>query len=999
MDKTMAENLQKFIDIKNDLKESINAKGGTIDDSTPFSEYAGQVDGFEVKEKEYDTMEVEITQATTPNYNLVSCTGADEEITIDWGDGEVTTYTITTSGTVCAKPTPYAVGEYTIKLPATENYKISGWGTKFNYCNYKKVSFKYFRVLSSSSVKSIFDSQYKLTDVNLGEVSVNIGLVDIGKSLFRQCVSLTNISIPNGINIIGETSGLSFYNCSSLTKITIPSSVTKINTSALRIGSINTKAIITFLSETPCIVSSPFDINTLKYILVPDKSIEAYKSATNWSVYADYIIGINEYKFLDSTQFLINLTDSTKLETKIEVSGFIGDGIIDWGDGTIETFGSSSTSASVDITKNYSLIGTYTIKVLVENYSVQKNSGVRYINGNHAEYLEEILQWQSNFFKVIPYNMLPYSNITTLTIPEGVTDVQTGVRNCPNLINLNLPNSLTNVDISGCPNLTTLTIPKNVTRINYVYIGSATNKATITFESETPCTISTSTFKTTDLQEIRVPMSAVDTYKSATNWSVYADYIVGYVPEDEITITENGTYDVSEKNTAIVNVSSGSEENIDANAEVREFELIGDSVVPGDFITYYNTYSKLNSTSGSCYNHLSCVKLNDTTLFIAHAYGSNYKLYCTIAALSSSNSIISYTTHSLNTTEKICYTGLSCTLIDENKILITHGDYDNKYLYGTIVVVDGTTISSNTTTIIQDYEGVCSSRPYCITLDTNKALVAYRESDTYARVCVLSINSTSISKGENSSINVSSNGAGKPCYEIVDLIKLSSTKALVVHYGKMLNDSPTQLLCSIVSVSGTNTHCYQASVISNNVYSTLYTACCTLLSDNKVVVFNEQSNRYYATVLTVGTTTVSQVDYLIPTNWRSAAINFESCVLMNSDKIFVITIIDGIPIYFIIEFIEDNISCTSCYLLNKINGKQIDNIECVKLDENKILLVHDLGNYLCYTTYDGIKVKKYFRSTSNANTTNTNDVFSEIIGIAKTGGDASDIIEVYAIPN
>lgn len=43
---TIVEKLQQLKNIKNDLKEKINAKGGSITDTTPFSEYAGQVDNL-----------------------------------------------------------------------------------------------------------------------------------------------------------------------------------------------------------------------------------------------------------------------------------------------------------------------------------------------------------------------------------------------------------------------------------------------------------------------------------------------------------------------------------------------------------------------------------------------------------------------------------------------------------------------------------------------------------------------------------------------------------------------------------------------------------------------------------------------------------------------------------------------------------------------------------------------------------------------------------------
>ena len=80
----------------------------------------------------------------------------------------------------------------------------------------------------------------------------------------------------------------------------------------------------------------------------------------------------------------------------------------------------------------------------------------------------------------------------------------------------------------NCRNMTSITIPSSVTNISgrALWIGTETNKSTIIFESETPPTIITNTFYNKYLKEIIVPKGTLDVYKSATNWSNFADYIV-----------------------------------------------------------------------------------------------------------------------------------------------------------------------------------------------------------------------------------------------------------------------------------------------------------------------------------------------------------------------------------------------------------------------------------------------------------------------------------------
>lgn len=78
-----------------------------------------------------------------------------------------------------------------------------------------------------------------------------------------------------------------------------------------------------------------------------------------------------------------------------------------------------------------------------------------------------------------------------------------------------------------CSSLASITIPNSVTSIGSpaLRIGSSTNKATITMLPTTPPTIQSSTFYASYLEKIIVPAGTGATYKAATNWSNFADYI------------------------------------------------------------------------------------------------------------------------------------------------------------------------------------------------------------------------------------------------------------------------------------------------------------------------------------------------------------------------------------------------------------------------------------------------------------------------------------------
>ena len=121
---------------------------------------------------------------------------------------------------------------------------------------------------------------------NLKSVNIPDTVTTIG-AMFYQCRKLENITIPNSVTKIYDNA---FYECSSLTSVEIPSGVTLIGANALYIGSSMNKSTIRMLPITPPVIrSNTFGAKYLNKIIVPKGTGNVYKSATNWSAYADYI--------------------------------------------------------------------------------------------------------------------------------------------------------------------------------------------------------------------------------------------------------------------------------------------------------------------------------------------------------------------------------------------------------------------------------------------------------------------------------------------------------------------------------------------------------------------------------------------------------------------------------------------------------------------------------------------------------------------------------------
>ena len=130
---------------------------------------------------------------------------------------------------------------------------------------------------------------------SLTSITIPNSATSIGVCAFSGCASLTGATIGNGVTSIG---GRAFEDCTSLTSVTIPDSVTSIGFFAFR-GCTSLKDVYCKPTTPPESGNQMFDNNaTDRKIYVPasddDSIINAYKSKSYWSSYANYIF---EYDF------------------------------------------------------------------------------------------------------------------------------------------------------------------------------------------------------------------------------------------------------------------------------------------------------------------------------------------------------------------------------------------------------------------------------------------------------------------------------------------------------------------------------------------------------------------------------------------------------------------------------------------------------------------------------------------------------------------------------
>ena len=194
-------------------------------------------------------------------------------VTIDWGDGSAEE-TLVGTGNVNTTHTYAEPGDYVISLMPNDGCTLSFGANSSSYC-----------------VMGATGNNGKVYCNMLQEVYIGKNVTYISNYAFQYCYSLASITIPDGVTDIRE---YAFQYCYSLATITIPDGVTSIGRSVfnncygIRYYDFSACTDIPTLSSTNAFNGIPSDCQ----IRVPASLVDAWKTATNWSTYADHIVGV-----------------------------------------------------------------------------------------------------------------------------------------------------------------------------------------------------------------------------------------------------------------------------------------------------------------------------------------------------------------------------------------------------------------------------------------------------------------------------------------------------------------------------------------------------------------------------------------------------------------------------------------------------------------------------------------------------------------------------------
>lgn len=377
--------------------------------------------------------------------------------------------------------------------------------------------------------------------VNLASVTIPNKVKSIERTLFYGCERLASITIPNSVTSIGE---MAFYSCKNLANITLPNSITSIGKNAF------------CFCESLTSVTIPTSVTSI------DKSTFAYCSNIK-SFYGKFASDDHCCLIINGvlTQFAIGSgVDKYTIPNSVKTIGATAFGnchclsniTIPNSVVAIERKAFACCSLrSISIPDSVTSIGREAFSHCWNLSSVMVGAGVSSIGSSVFLGCERLAAFYGKFASkdnnclIVDGKLICFaigSGVDEYTIPQGVISVNGGAfRGCASLKKISIPNSVTYIGAEAfkdCLSLKNIFIPSSVKKIAYSAFYGCTSLKMAVFKSTEPPSIGWSIFnyQVGDSMvnqgyigcDIYVPQKSISAYKSAPNWSDYADYIVGY---------------------------------------------------------------------------------------------------------------------------------------------------------------------------------------------------------------------------------------------------------------------------------------------------------------------------------------------------------------------------------------------------------------------------------------------------------------------------------------
>jgi len=362
--------------------------------------------------------------------------------------------------------------------------------------------------LSDSTFTSIGDNAFR-DCASLTGITIPDSVTSIGTYAFYYCFSLTGITIPDSVESIGNNA---FYGCTILTSVTIGSGVTSIGTYAFsycyRLTSITIPDGVTSIgnnafSGCTILTGITVDENNTSYASVDGilydkdkkKLILVPSGKTGNVTIPDSVTSIEDNAFEGCTS-LTGITVDENNPNLASVNGILYNNdktkiILVLKGITNVTIPDSVTSIEDNAFSGCTILTGITVD--------ENNPNFASVNG---------ILYDKDKKKLI---LVPRGKIGNVTIPDGVTSIEnnafylctrlTSVTigsdvtsigdhaffNCTNLTSVTIPNSveyIDNLSFYYCTSLTSVTIGNGVTNIGHYAFSNCTSLTSVTIESD-----------------------------------------------------------------------------------------------------------------------------------------------------------------------------------------------------------------------------------------------------------------------------------------------------------------------------------------------------------------------------------------------------------------------------------------------------------------------------------------------------------------------------------
>ncbi|MFA6198752.1 MAG: hypothetical protein WC734_06425, partial [Patescibacteria group bacterium] len=226
---------------------------------------------------------------------------------------------------------------------------------------------------------------------------------------------------------------------------------------------------------------------------------------------------------------------------------------------------------------------------------------------------------------------------------------------------------------------------------------------------------------------------------------------------------------------------------------------------------------------------------------------------------------------------------VSVAKLTTDKAIITFFDYVVSTMYGQarVASVSGTTITLGTAATFNTFSSIAASYFSAAQLTTDKAIIGYRDSDTYGKAIVASVSGTTITYGAEAQFNATDTS-------YISAAQLTTDKAIIGY-----RDSDTYGRSIVASVSGT-TIGYSSEATFNSA-ATSYISAAQLTTDKAIMGYRDSDTYGKAIVASVSGTTAT---YGTEATFNSASTSFPAVAAFGSANAGVIYKSSGSNYYY-----------------------------------------------------------------------------------------------------